>query len=67
MVERATDISRPGRVFVDVRLWNIADDIASEHVTRGWFESSGAALIRKLRLRTAIYNALFRALQGQKT
>jgi hypothetical protein len=46
------------KCFLNVELFDMADDIAAAHIRRGWFESFSSALTRKMRLRTAIYNAL---------
>jgi hypothetical protein len=43
---------------IDERLFWIADEIAQKHTKRRWFESLSSATVRKIRLRTAIYNAM---------
>lgn len=49
------------RLTVDTRLFAVADSIAEEHVRRRWFETHVSALVRKIKLRTAIYAELARA------
>ena len=45
-------------MLVDARLFAIAHGIASRHVKKRFFESYTSELVRKIRLRTEIYNAL---------
>lgn len=45
-------------VYVNETLFETANAIASQHVKRGWFEGATGRLVRHIRLRTAVYNAL---------
>jgi len=49
---------------IDEKSFHIARELAHQHTRRGWFESKSAALVREIRLRTAIYVAL-RAAKGE--
>lgn len=43
------------------KFYRLANQISEHHVKKGFFESAAAALARKVRLRTEIYEALCRA------
>lgn len=45
-------------ISLKTELFETADAIAAAHIKQGWFEGFSSALTRKIRLRTAIYNAL---------
>lgn len=47
-------------------LFVAADEIAKEHIKRGWFESDVSRLVRHIRLRTDIYQALLANPQGER-
>lgn len=45
-------------------LFNKAHGLARDHCKRGWFESETTRLVREIKLRTAIYEALLEAQDG---
>ncbi len=50
--------NRNEEMIFDLHLFQIADNIASNHTKRGWFESHASVIVRLIRLRTSIYHAL---------
>lgn len=47
-------------------VFEIAHEIANKHVKRGWFESETSAIVREIRLRQAIYDAIVEERCGKK-
>lgn len=46
------------KMIVDAEIFETADKIASAHIRKGWLEPVTSAVIRKIKLRQDIYNAI---------